>query len=122
MLNVYLRPLDAEVGDESRPVLNAPGTVMQSTIETAIKEREQSAKTGKPAKLKSLPIERREGLPLKLRLERAFGRRTSSRSSSSRSAFLALDDSTPSDKECPSFIAASLDHSGAGKRVNLDHQ
>ena len=28
--------------------------LMQSTIETAIKEREQSAKTGKPAKLKSL--------------------------------------------------------------------
>jgi Protein of unknown function (DUF4238) len=45
--------------------------LMKGTIETAIKEREQSAKTGKRVKLKSLPNEQREGLPLKIRLERS---------------------------------------------------
>jgi len=43
---------------------------MQTTIETVIREREESAKIEKPAKLNSLPTEEREGLPLKITVER----------------------------------------------------
>ena len=43
--------------------------LMRSTIETAIKERERAANTGKPAKRNSLPVEERDGLPLNVRLQ-----------------------------------------------------
>jgi hypothetical protein len=60
----------ADYWEQAKRVDEQFPNLMQSTIETAIKEREKSAKTGKPAKVKSLPIEQREGLPLKISLER----------------------------------------------------
>jgi hypothetical protein len=50
----------AKRADEQFPEL------MQTTIETVIRERKESAKIEKPAKLNSLPTEEREGLPLKI--------------------------------------------------------
>jgi hypothetical protein len=54
----------AKRADEQFPEL------MQTTIETVIREREESGKIENPAKLNSLPTEEREGLPLKITVER----------------------------------------------------
>lgn len=44
--------------------------LMRSTLETALKERERAANTGRPAIHNSLPAEQRKGLPLKVTVQR----------------------------------------------------